>query len=80
MYKITTPFQSHNHVIIRRISAATGKLTGFVDAVDEYALLSSFLSTSPENLQEVEPASHALCFMLVAINRVFKLWWQLCHS
>ena len=80
MYKITTPFPSHNHAIIRRRSAATGELTGFVDAVDEDALLSSFVSTSPENLQEVERASHALCFMLVAINGVFKLWWQLFYK
>ena len=45
-------------------SAATGELTGFVDAVDEDALLSSFVSTSLETLQEVERASHALCFMV----------------
>ena len=64
MYKITTPFPSHNDAIIRRRSAATGELTGFVDAVDEDALLSSFVSSSPENLQEVERASHALCFMV----------------
>ena len=64
MCEITTPFPSHNPAFIRRQSAATAELTGFVDAVDEDALLSSFVSTTLENLQKVERASHALCFML----------------
>ena len=68
MYKITFP--SHNHAIIRHRSATTGELTGFVDAVDEDALLSSFVSTSLENPQEVERISHALCFMLLWLSLV----------
>ena len=60
MCKITTPFPSHNNAIIRRKSAATAELTGFVDADGEDSLLSSFVSTTLENLQKVECASHAL--------------------